>query len=223
MLIAMAIGIRTMVRVSKRPQLMTLPPRTVPARSSTRGVPATGVTVARRSPRLHPFPRDQPAVIDLDAPVHDDREPCLGGDPSGLGAHDAELKPETRGSDGNCLVRVRRAELGASEHVDNVDRSARGNRILERRVALEPLDLALVGVDGDDVVPDRPEVAEDVVGGSMGLGRGADYRDPPAGPKDLGDSLVIRHRDLEAPLAKVDHLANSLELALLAQVAPSRW
>jgi hypothetical protein len=83
------------------------------------------------------------------------------GDPGSLPADDAELEPETASPGVDGLLGVRRAQLGAAEHVDDVERAACPDRLAERPKRGNPEDVPLVGVDRDAFVALVDQVAED--------------------------------------------------------------
>ena len=100
-----------------------------------------------------------------------------------------------RAPDLDRLLGVDRAQLGAAEHVDELDRPGGGDGVAKRRVGVETEDLPLVRIDRDDVVAVPHERAHDAVRGPVWVGRRPDHGDPTGRPERSFDAGVVEERD----------------------------
>ena len=66
----------------------------------------------------------------------------------GLPVDDAELQPEDSGADGGGLARVIRTQLRPPEHVDDVERSRRGDRVGSGREGCDTPTSRTLGLTG---------------------------------------------------------------------------
>ena len=99
--------------------------------------------------------RDEPPVLHDRAPVHDDGEAPVVGDPARLLVRDPQLEPQAPGADRHGLARVRgRAAAGGTRRRCRPGPS-RSTAVDQRGVAGQPVDLRLARVDGHDVVARR--------------------------------------------------------------------
>jgi hypothetical protein len=125
-------------------------------------------------------------------------------DPGSLPADDAELEPQAPRAGRDRLVRMRHAELRATEHVDEVERTGGCDGVGQCRERRNALDLAFVRVDRDAVEPVSQQRGEDALRRPRGVGRGADDGDPSRRPQDPFDAVVVEDRDRTAALLEVE-------------------
>src|SRR5690348_7071991 len=123
-------------------------------------------------------PPEQPAVLDLDAAIHNrfqSARTCLGQ--RGL-VPNAELLPEHLGAYGNGILGDRHHVLRLAEHVDDVDLL---RHVAQRRIALLAQDLPVARVHRDDAIAVLLHV----------LGREIARPEPVRGKSDHGDGVVL--------------------------------
>jgi len=95
-------------------------------------------------------------VLDQGAAVHDQGETGVVGDPAGALARDAQLEPQAASAGGDGVAGMILAELGAAEHVDELDRAGGGDRVDDLHVwRLGPGHMsAVVSIATDDPARD---------------------------------------------------------------------
>jgi hypothetical protein len=166
-------------------------------------------------------------MLDRRAAVHDDGEPTLVSDPGRVPVHDPELEPQASCAGRHGLLGVRHAQLGAAEDVDDVERPGRGDGLLEGPERGDAEDVAFERVHRHAFEALVDEVAEDPKRRPRRLRRGADDRDPAAGPEDRCDSAVVEEWDRSATLVEVEvgdrpvALGATVGIVDVCQVAPS--
>ena len=102
-----------------------------------------------------------------------------------------------RAPDRDGLARVLDAQVGAAEHVDDVDRPGRRDGVGDGRVARLAVDLRLARVHGDDVVARPAQAPQHAVGRPGRVRRRPDERDPRPRAEQLPDAVVVEQRHRE--------------------------
>jgi hypothetical protein len=165
-------------------------------------------------------------MLDRRAAIHHDPQPAGDGDARGLPTDDAELEPQHACTDGHGLFCVRRAEVAATEDVDEVDRAGGLYGSGQGRVGGDAEHLALARVDRDALVAMEQQVAHDPMGRPGRIGGGTDDGYPPRGGQGRERLIVVEQGHLRPALGEVDQVADLLEVAgarpFLGQAAASR-
>lgn len=212
-------------RISKFPRSVRV--QQVGMDPAIRGSPAAlcapGATVAQPAsvPGAGGLAPLDPPPLDGRTAVHDDLQSCIVGDPRGLPVDHTELQPHHPGACRDSLARVRYAQLGASEDIDHLERTGRGDRLRDRPERRNTQEIADVRVDRHALEALVDQIAEDRVRRPAPVPGRADDSDAPSRPEDAFDPTVVEDRDGSAPLLEVEEGCGPVAF-LPRQVAASR-
>lgn len=141
---------------------------------------------------------DGEAVIDHQASILDDVDPCVGE----LGGEDivsdALLEPHQRGAQREEVFEVTGEVLGAAEDVDEVERCGDVAELAHHRGPEDVGGLRVVDRDRDHLDANAVQVFGDVEGGLIGLELGLDpeHSDPPQRAKSSRQFRFVPREDL---------------------------